>query len=92
MRLITSFSNPPISNFEQGGYFFISHVSDRVQIKLSSLVSVQSELVYACLCFLDLDRVLTRDDEVDFNENTLSVLGANAGSTRLESGARCRRV
>ena len=69
------------------------------KLTLSSLVSVhadyleyKSELVYTCLCFLDLDPVLTRDDEVDFNENTLSVLGANAGSTRLESGASCRRV
>ena len=47
--------------------------------------------MYSCLCVLDLDRLLASDEDVDFDENASSVLGANTGNARLESGASSRR-
>ena len=47
--------------------------------------------MYSCLCVLDLDQLLAHDEDVDFDENTSSVLGANTGNVRLESGASFRR-
>ena len=37
------------------------------------------------------DRLLTRNEDVDFDENTSSVFGVNTSSARLESGASSRR-